>query len=178
MLEAIELSKTQPLDRLITALGIRGVGEVVSRTLNDHFVDLHELGQATLEDLENIPGIGPNIAQAIIDWFARYSNQRVLVKLKESGVWPSSDKIGSQISGNLPLTGLVFVVTGKLKEYSRRNIKQIIQEAGGRITSSVSSKTDFVLVGQDPGSKRDQAQELGIKIISELEFKEMINDLS
>jgi DNA ligase (NAD+) len=70
------------------------------------------------------------------------------------------------------------VVTGKLREYSRGNIKQIIQEAGGRVTGSVSSKTDFVLVGEDPGSKRDKALELGIKIISELEFKEMINDFS
>jgi len=178
LLEAIEQSKKQPLNRLITALGIRGVGEVVSGILTDHFIDLHELGQAELEELENIPGIGPNIAQAIIDWFARYSNQQVLVRLKESGVWPSSDKTDSQISGNLPLAGLVFVVTGKLKEYSRGNIKQIIQEAGGRVTGSVSSKTDFVLVGEDPGSKGDKAQELGIKIISELEFNEMINDFS
>jgi DNA ligase (NAD+) len=178
LLEAIEQSKNQPLDRLLTALGIRGVGEVVSGILTDHFIGLHELGQAELEDLENIPGIGPNIAQAIIDWFARYSNQQVLVSLKESGVWPSSDKTDSQTSGNLPLTGLAFVVTGKLREYSRGNIKQIIQEAGGRVTGSVSSKTDFVLVGEDPGSKRDKALELGIKIISELEFKEMINDFS
>jgi len=176
LLEAIEQSKNQPLARLITALGIRGVGEIVSGTLTGHFIDLHELGQATLEDLENIPGIGPNIAKAIIDWFARYSNQQVLLRLKESGVWPSSDKTSNQISGNLPLAGLAFVVTGKLKEYSRGNIKQIIQEAGGKVTGSVSSKTDFVLVGEDPGSKRDKAQELGIKIISELELKEMIID--
>jgi DNA ligase (NAD+) len=176
LLEAIEQSKNQPLARLITAVGIRGVGEIVSGTLTDHFIDLHELGQATLEDLENIPGIGPNIAKAIIDWFARYSNQQVLLSLKESGVWPSSDKTSNQISGNLPLAGLAFVVTGKLKEYSRGNIKQIIQEAGGKVSGSVSSKTDFVLVGEDPGSKRDKAQELGIKIISELEFKEMIID--
>ncbi len=148
---------------------------MVSGTLTDHFIDLHELGQAALEDLEKIPGIGPNIAQAIIDWFARDSNQQVLVRLKESGVWPSSEKPVNQIAENLPLADLVFVVTGKLKEYSRGDIKQIIQEAGGRVTGSVSSNTDFVLIGEDPGSKRDKAQELGIKIISEHEFNEMIN---
>ena len=178
LLEAIEQSKKQPLDRLITALGIRGVGEVVSGTLSDHFYDLDELGQVALEDLENIPGIGPNIAQAIIDWFARFSNQQVLARLKESDVWPSSDKTSDQDSRDLPLTGLVFVVTGKLKNHARGNIKEIIQEAGGRVTGSVSSKTDFVLVGEDPGSKRDKARELGIKIISEPEFNEMIINFS
>ena len=178
LLEAIEQSKNQPLDRLITAMGIRGVGEVVSGTLADNYRDLDALSQASLEELEDIPGIGPNIAQAIIDWFNRSSNQQVLRKLKESGVWPSVETKTEADHENLLLTELVFVLTGKLKDYTRGEIKQIIQSLGGKVTGSVSSNTDYVLVGEDPGSKRDKAQELGINIISEDEFREMIKDFN
>ncbi len=174
LLEAIEQSKNQPLNRLITALGIRGVGEVVSGTLADHYRDLDELNQASLEDLENIPGIGPNIAQAIIDWFNRSSNQQVLRKIKERGVWPFVEKKTDTDPEDQQLTGLVFVLTGKLHGFTRGEIKEIIQSSGGKVAGSVSSKTDYVLVGEDPGSKHDKAQELGTKIISEDEFKEMI----
>jgi DNA ligase (NAD+) len=174
LLEAIEQSKNQPLKRLITALGIRGVGEVVSGTLTDHYRDLDELNQASLEDLENIPGIGPNISQAIIDWFNRSSNQQVLRKIKESGVWPFVEKKTDTDHEDLQLTGLVFVLTGKLHGFTRGEIKEIIQSSGGKVAGSVSSKTDYVLVGENPGSKHDKAQELGTKIISEDEFKEMI----
>jgi len=176
LLEAIEQSKNQPLDRLITALGIRGVGEVVSGTLADHYRDLDTLSQASLEELEDIPGIGPNIAQAIIDWFNRSSNQQVLRKLKESGVWPSVEIKAEADHENQLLTGLGFVLTGKLTGYKRGEIKEIIQSLGGKVTGSVSSNTDYVLVGEDPGSKLDKAQELGINIISEDEFREMIKD--
>lgn len=176
LLEAIEQSKNQPLNRLITALGIRGVGEVVSGTLADHYRDLDALNQASLEDLENIPGIGPNIAQAIIDWFNRSSNQQVLRKIKESGVWPFVENKTDLDSEDLQLAGLVFVLTGKLHGFTRGEIREIIQSSGGKVAGSVSSKTDYVLVGENPGSKRDKAQELGTKIISEDEFKEMIKD--
>lgn len=176
LLEAIEQSKNQPLNRLITALGIRGVGEVVSGTLADHYRDLDALNQASLEDLENIPGIGPNIAQAIIDWFNRSSNQQVLRKIKESGVWPFVENKTDLDSEDLQLAGLVFVLTGKLHSFTRGEIREIIQSSGGKVAGSVSSKTDYVLVGENPGSKRDKAQELGTKIISEDEFKEMIKD--
>lgn len=176
LLEAIEQSKNQPLNRLITALGIRGVGEVVSGTLADHYRDLDALNQASLEDLENIPGIGPNIAQAIIDWFNRSSNQQVLRKIKESGVWPFVENKTDLDSEDLQLAGMVFVLTGKLHGFTRGEIREIIQSSGGKVAGSVSSKTDYVLVGENPGSKRDKAQELGTKIISEDEFKEMIKD--
>jgi DNA ligase (NAD+) len=178
ILQAISQSKSQPLNRLITALGIRGVGEVVSGTLAENYKDLDALSQASLEELENIPGIGPNIAQAIIDWFNRSSNQQVLRKIKESGVWPSAETKTEADLEDLPLAGLVFVLTGKLEGYTRGEIKEIIQSSGGKVTGSVSAKTDYVLVGEDPGSKRDKAQELGINIISEDEFKEMIKDFN
>jgi DNA ligase (NAD+) len=178
ILQAISQSKSQPLNRLITALGIRGVGEVVSGTLAENYKDLDALSQASLEELENIPGIGPNIAQAIIDWFNRSSNQQVLRKIKESGVWPSAETKTEADLEDLPLAGLVFVLTGKLEGYTRGEIKEIIQSSGGKVTGSVSANTDYVLVGEDPGSKRDKAQELGINIISEDEFKEMIKDFN
>ncbi|MGB2955733.1 MAG: NAD-dependent DNA ligase LigA [Anaerolineales bacterium] len=178
LLEAIAQSKNQPLDRLITALGIRGVGEVVSGTLAEHYRDLDALNQASLGDLESIPGIGPNIAQAIIDWFNRSSNQQVLQKIKDSGVWPSVEMKTEADLEELQLAGLVFVLTGKLIGYTRGEIKEIIQSSGGKVTGSVSSNTDYVLVGEDPGSKLDKAQELGISIISEDEFSEMIKDFN
>jgi DNA ligase (NAD+) len=139
---------------------------------------LDALNQASLEDLENIPGIGPNIAQGIIDWFNRSSNQQVLRKLKESGVWPSVETKTEADLESLQLTGLVFVLTGKLKGYTRGDIKEIIQSLGGKVIGSVSTNTDYVLAGEDPGSKRDKAQELGISIISEDEFREMIKDFN
>jgi len=178
LLLAISQSKSQPLNRLITALGIKGVGEVVSGTLAENYKDLDGLSQASLEELENIPGIGPNIAEAIIDWFNRSSNQQVLRKIKESGVWPSAETKTEGALEDLPLAGLVFVLTGKLEGYSRGEIKGIIQSSGGKVTGSVSANTDYVLVGEDPGSKRDKAQELGINIISEDGFKEMIKDFN
>ncbi len=178
ILQAISQSKSQPLNRLITALGIRGVGEVVSGTLAENYKDLDALNQASLEDLENIPGIGPNIAQAIIDWFNRSSNQQVLRKIKESGVWPSAEMKTEADLEELHLAGLVFVLTGKLNSYTRGEIKEIIQSSGGKVTGSVSTNTDYVLVGDDPGSKHDKAQELGINIISEDEFRAMINDFN
>ncbi len=176
LLEAIAQSKNQPLDRLNTALGIRGVGEVVSGILARNYRDLEALNQASLEDLENIPGIGPNIAQEIIDWFNRSTNQQVLRKLKENRVWPSVETKTEADLEDLKLAGLVFVLTGKLKSYTRGEIKELIQSSGGKVTGSVSANTDYVLVGDDPGSKYDKAQEQGINIISEDEFRAMIKD--
>lgn len=178
LLEAIIQSKNQTLNRLITALGIRGVGEVVSGTLAGNYRDLDALNQASLEDLENIPGIGPNIAQAIIDWFNRSTNQQVLRKLKVNGVWPFVETKTEEDLDGLKLAGLVFVLTGKLKSFTRGEIKEIIQSSGGKVTGSVSANTNYVLIGDDPGAKYEKAQELGINIISEDEFRAMIKDIN
>jgi DNA ligase (NAD+) len=174
LLDAIEESKQQPLERVITALGIRGVGEVVSSTLTNHYQDLDSLSKATVEELEIIPGIGPNIAQAIVDWFNRSSNQITIDELRARGVWPSVDISESVKDLELPLENLTFVITGKLENYSRSEMKELIQSSGGRVTNSVSAKTDYVVAGEDPGSKYVKATELGINIISESELLNLL----
>jgi DNA ligase (NAD+) len=173
LLEAIQNSKTQPLDRLINALGIRGVGEVVAGILAAEFQSLDALADASLDDLEDIPGIGPNIAQAILDWFDREVNKRVLASLRNSGVWPEAQ--ARQLPGDQPLAGTVFVLTGKLEGYTRNELKETLQELGAKVTGSVSSKTDYVIAGEDPGSKLAKAQELNVKVLSEDELQELLD---
>jgi len=174
LLDAIEMSKSQPLARLITALGIRGVGEVVARTLASRFGSLDMLQAATYDDLDDITGIGPNITQAILDWFDIEGNQKILTSLKESGVWPTMEILDLDQIDQLPFSEKSFVLTGTLAGYTRNELKEILLSLGGRVTGSVSAKTDFVVVGEDPGSKYDKALELGIKILSESEVNTMI----
>lgn len=171
LLEAINFSKQQTLARLINALGIRGVGEVMAETLASHFESLDSLGHCEIQDLKTIEGIGPNIAQAIVDWFDQPVNQDIIRKLKESGVWPKAEidfKKGT--ADDLPLNGMIIVVTGTLEAFSREGIKTFIQQNGGKPAESVSRKTSFVLAGENPGSKREKAIELGIPIMGETEF--------
>jgi DNA ligase (NAD+) len=174
LLEAIAVSKDQPLSRLITALGIRGVGEVVASTLADHFRSIDALKASPLADLENIPGIGPNIAQAILDWFELEGNQRLLKALKEQGVWPEVWIDHSKLERSQPLLGKIFVLTGKLDGYTRDDLKELLTSLGGKVTGSVSPKTDYLVVGADPGSKYSKAQELGIATLSEKELEELL----
>jgi DNA ligase (NAD+) len=174
LLEAIKSSKRQSLARLITALGIRGVGEVVAATLAERYGNLDMLGSAKLAELEEIPGIGPNIAQAIIDWFGLEGNQRIVTSLKENGVWPIVELDRSTQDKPQLLSGKAFVLTGKLERYSRQELKEILISLGARVPGSVSAKTDYLVVGENPGSKFNKAQKLGITILSEEELLELI----
>jgi len=174
LLDAIEKSKSQPLARLITALGIRGVGEVVASTLASRFGSLYALKRATFEDLDNIAGIGPNITQAILDWFVIEGNQEILSSLKNSGVWPTMDVLDPDKVNSLPLDDKSFVLTGTLVGYSRNELKELLQSLGGRVIGSVSAKTDFLVLGGNPGSKYEKALELGITILSESDVIKMI----
>ena len=173
LLESINTSKSRPLSRLLSALGIRGVGEVMATDLTRHYSDLEALSKATVEELQEIEGVGPNIAEAIVDWFARPANQNLLKKLKSAGVWPvaqlSDDGEGSQGS----LDGLSFVVTGTLTGFSRDEIKEFIQSNGGKVVGSVSKNTDYLVLGENPGSKFEKAKSLNIKIIDENELKKL-----
>jgi DNA ligase (NAD+) len=166
LLGAVEASKSMPLARLIVALGIRGVGEVMAVDLAARYGDLDALSQATLEELQNIPGVGPNIAQAIVDWFVRPTNQQLLARLRARGVWPV--QVQQMIApGSQPFHGLTFVVTGTLERFTRDEVKAYIEHRGGKVASSVSKKTDYLVAGENAGSKLDKARELGVPILDE-----------
>jgi DNA ligase (NAD+) len=165
LLIAIETSKNQPLSRLINALGIRGVGEVMAVELAHNFEDLDKLSRATVDDLMNIEGVGPNIAMAISDWFTRGTNQRLLEKLRRVGVWPVEKPTSKDDGTTLRLSETIFVITGTIEGFSRDELKEIIQQNGGKVTDSVSKNTNYLLVGDSPGSKLEKAKLMGVKII-------------
>jgi len=173
LLEAIEASKNQSLSKFIFALGIRGVGEVVGADLANHFKSMDSLLNATSEELLQIEGIGPNIAQAIVDWISHPANQHLLQKLKKAGMWPIDGDDQDDEDSSLPLKGKVLVVTGTLESFTRSGIKEFIAKMGGKVTSSVSNNTDFLVAGENAGSKLIKAQELNIPIISEADLLEM-----
>jgi DNA ligase (NAD+) len=172
LLTAIEFSKKQPLSRLITALGMRGVGEVSARDLAIHFPSLDLLAKASVEDLQQVDGIGPNIASAIVDWFTRERNLNVLEKLKTAGVWPEQIIENNDQQTKL-LDGLTFVVTGTLPVFSRDDAKEFIETHGGKVTDSVSKKTSYLVLGENPGSKHSKAVSLGVPVIDEMELRNL-----
>ena len=175
LLAAIEASKQQPLNRLVNALGIRGVGEAMAELLANNFGSIDGIADAGKETLESIEGIGPNIAQAIVDWFDQDSNKLIVERLKRFGLDPHIEVRPKDAGADLPLYGLNIVVTGTLQNYSRDGIKALIKEYGGKSADSVSKKTDYVVVGDNPGSKAEKAAKLGVPILSEQQLIDMIN---
>ncbi len=165
LLKAIAASRERPLARLITALGIRGVGEVMAADLASTFQDMDHLGKATPLELQMMDGVGPNIAMAIVDWFSRPVNQKILRKLKGYGVWPVNTAPASPAEERL--SGLTFVVTGTLPDFSREGIKEWIQVRGGKVTDSVSKNTSYLVAGESAGSKLDKARTLGIPVLDQ-----------
>jgi len=150
------------------------VGEVMATDLTRHYPDLDALSKATVDELQEIEGVGPNIAEAIVDWFARPANQNLLRKLKAAGVWPVNDQQSAENGQVGKLDGLSFVVTGTLTGFTRQEIKELIQSNGGKVIGSVSKKTDYLVVGENPGSKLDKARELGITILNENALRELV----
>jgi DNA ligase (NAD+) len=171
LLAAINTSRRQPLNRLITALGIHGVGEVSAADLSRHFPSLDLLSAASADQLQSVDGVGPNIAEAILDWFSLERNRKVLEKLKTAGVWPMGAAVASPSVG--PLSGLTFVVTGTLSGFSRDTVKEFIEGHGGRVTDSVSRNTSYLVSGEAPGSKLQKARSLGVKVIGESELRKL-----
>ncbi|HLC34720.1 MAG TPA: NAD-dependent DNA ligase LigA, partial [Anaerolineales bacterium] len=169
LIGAIAASRRQPLARLIGALGMRGVGEVVAADLAAHFGTLDRLQSATDYDLQRVAGIGPNIAEAVVDWFARKPNRRVLEKLKKAEVWPTAEVRAS--SGRLE--GLTFVVTGTLPSLSREAAKALIVENGGKVAESISKNTSYLVVGEAPGSKLEKAKALGVPTLDEAGLRKL-----
>jgi DNA ligase (NAD+) len=176
LLLAIEQSKEKPLSRLIAALGIRGVGEVMAADLARYYPDLAALSRASSEDLQMIDGVGPNIACAIVDWFAQPANRLVIEKLHHAGVWPVNASRSLEASGAQPLAGLTFVVTGTLPGFSREEAKELIQSQGGKVTDSVSKKTSYLVVGENAGSKLDKARSLGVPILDEAGLRRIVEN--
>ncbi len=165
---AINSKKTIPLSRFIYSLSINGVGEQTSRILSDHFKDLSKLKQASIEQLSSISDIGPVTAENIFKFFREKNNISLLSRIDQLDI-----NIKQDYSGNI-LKGKTFVITGTLPNISRENAKEMVINSGGKVSSSVSKATDYLLCGENPGSKFDKAKQLKVKIITEEEFKNII----
>ncbi len=167
---AIQNSKTPPFWRLLNALGIRFVGEATAQLLAQHFHNLEALMQASKEDLLHVEGVGEQVAASIQEFFDSPRNQELVKKLRDAGV--KEQPPAARAAG--PLAGKTFVFTGGLDRFSREEAKALVTARGGKVSSSVSAKTDYVVAGADPGSKYAKARELGVTILSEAEFEEMV----
>jgi DNA ligase (NAD+) len=174
VIEAVEASKDREFFRVLYALGIRHVGIGAARILAANFNSIDELQEASAEKLEAIDEIGPVIAESIVGFFKERHNRDLLSRLKQAGIRLQKEEEEKEKF----LEGLKFVFTGSLNNYSRSEVKDLVEKAGGRSVSSVSSKTDYLVAGDNPGSKYDQAQELGIEILTEAEFKNLIEEKS
>ena len=171
LLDEIEASKKNPLARLIYALGIQFVGERTGQLLAEHFSSIEELSTAKTEELLNVSEVGPKVSSSIVDFFSESANRTILKKLHKASVDPTAQKreVKSQ-----KLAGKSFVFTGGLANHSREEAGELVQQHGGKVSSSVRKKTDYVVVGTDPGSKADKAKELGVATLSELEFEKLL----
>jgi len=172
LVQAIQSSKERGLPRLLFGLGIRYVGEHVAEVLAGHYQSLEVLSRASCEELQGVPEIGPRIAESVAQFFAQEENQRVIRRLKEAGV--KMEEAKAEVLVSRTLEGKVFVLTGALDGFSREEAKEAIIKRGGRVTSSVSRKTDYVVAGKDPGSKLEQAQRLGITTLNEKQLQELL----
>jgi len=170
LLAAIEASKDRPLWRLITGLGIRGVGGVVAQLLTRHLASIDELMGASQGRLEEIEGLGPHTAQSVVDFFSQERNRRLVEKLRRAGVHMTR-LAEEEAEQEGPLSGLTFVITGTLPTMSREAAAELIEAQGGRVTSSISGNTNYLLVGEKPGgTKVRRAEELGVQPLSEEEL--------
>ncbi len=173
LINQIEASKERGLQRLLYGLDIRHVGERYSKILAKHFRVIEKLSEATVEELDDIHEIGLAVAQSVHKWFRDQEHIKVVERLKAAGV---KMEIDGDVFGELDenFNGKTFVLTGKLEQFTRDDASRIIETKGGRVSSSVSKKTDYVVAGSDAGSKLTKAEILGVKVLSEDEFKEMI----
>jgi DNA ligase (NAD+) len=178
LVAALEKSKETTLDRFLYALGIREVGESTAANLARHFGDLDALMDADQEALQAVPDVGPVVTAHIHAFFAEERNREVIRALQDLGVgWPKTDAAGA-IADSGPFAGKTVVLTGTLESMTRDEAKDLIRAAGGKVTGSVSKKTDFVVVGENAGSKLDKAQSLGVEVIDEGRFTELLDNLT
>jgi DNA ligase (NAD+) len=168
---AISESKNRGLARLLYGLGIRQVGEHMAEVLVSHYSDIDSLMRASKEELMAIKEVGPVVADSIYDFFRKNENLKLIERLRNAGVRMSGE---GAVSGEGKLAGKTFVLTGKLSSFTRADAEQLIKRLGGRVSEIVSRSTDYVLVGEDPGSKYEKALNLGIRLLSEEEFKMLV----
>lgn len=171
LLDNIEASKENNLDQLLFGLGIRHVGEKIAKVLASHYGHLDALMDATEDELVAIDEIGAVIAKSVLSYFADEAHQTMMLELKWAGL---NLQYRSNVTEKEEFSGKTFVLTGKLEYYKRSEAKQRIESLGGKVTGSVSNQTDFVIAGTDAGSKLDKAQELGITVLSEEEFRKLL----
>jgi DNA ligase (NAD+) len=170
LLNAITSSKSKSLSRLLFGLGVRHVGSHMAEVLAQRYLSMDRLAKAGIEELEGIEEVGPTIAESVIAFFDEPRNLELIARLKEAGV-----NMEEEVEeGPSPLEGLTFVLTGALNSLTREEARRAIEARGGRVSSSVSKKTDFVVAGADPGSKHEKAQDLGVSIIVEDELLKML----
>jgi len=172
LLEQIEASKHRELSNLIYALGLRHVGDRTATTLARQFGSLEALSKATVEELDDVPEIGLTVAQSVRDWFDDPGNSALCKRLEAAGVTTKREQTSESIDESL--AGKLFVLTGTLAGFNRDEARAAIEARGGRVTSSVSKKTDYVVAGDEAGSKLNKATELGVTIIDESAFKELL----
>jgi DNA ligase (NAD+) len=170
---SIEDAKATSLQRFLFALGIREVGEATALALAQYFGKLENIAHADEETLQKVPDVGPVVARRIVEFFAEPHNTDVIAKLKKLGVtWPEKEPLSVPESG--PLTGKTFVLTGTLSEMTRDEAKEAITALGGKVTGSVSSKTDYVVAGEKAGSKLAKAEKLGVFVIGEEDLTRLL----
>jgi DNA ligase (NAD+) len=169
LMDSLTRSKGSTLTRFVIALGIRHVGEATAKLLTDHFGNLKNLMDASEEQLKEVQEIGPEVAKSIERFFNQKENRGVIEKLIKAGIQPTAE---ARKKGKL--TGMTFVLTGGLDTLSRMEAKKRIEALGGKISSSVSHSTNYVVIGTDPGSKLNKAKELGINILDETAFLRLV----
>ena len=170
ILDEIENSKKLPLERVIYGLGIRMVGERTAQFLAEHFGSMEELEKASVEELQNVNEVGPRIAESIVEFFGIAANRKLIERLRDADLTLT----GQKKQRGTKLAGKTFVLTGTLTHFTRDEAKKMIEDAGGKVTGSVSKKTDYVVAGADAGSKLDKAKELGVQVIDEKEMKRLV----
>jgi len=159
-----------PLERVIFGLGVRFVGERTAQFLAEHFGSMDALMNASEEELQQVNEVGPRIAKSIVEFFQEPKNRALVDQLEKLGL----NLTGKKKERGTALAGKTFVLTGTLAKYTRDQVKQMIEDAGGRVASSVSKKTDYVVAGTDAGSKLDKAKELGVSVIGESEMEALL----
>ena len=173
MLNAIEESKNNSLEKLLFGLGMRHIGKKAAKILSENFDDIYEIVKASVEEINALDDFGEIMAKSVVDFFSKEQTKKLIQKLENAGVNLKGNK--KELSSN-KLKDKIFVVTGSFDDYSRNDITKLIEENSGKVSGSVSKKTSFLVAGENAGSKLSKAESLGIPVISIEKLKEMIKE--